>query len=233
MSLYRDEVDALRHRIESVESELHATRKELATPVAALAARGPILLAFVIDSRPSMAPHLDQAAASIPRLVNAMRDDDRIAILQTSGAGSNVVLPISSVASVRTSLPGVLRELRPGPPSRWERGAVSAGIHAGMDLMQRSMQDARVVVVTDGGDVGWDLAESAAGYAAGQGFRVSALAVGDFVDGYPQSIARAGHGHFADLRVQTAFDEFITEELKGNILERQESSPVGKLGKTE
>jgi len=183
-----------------------------AAPVAS-SLRPPITIAVVLDSRPSMASAFPRAIASITILLDAMRDDDRIGVVQVGGSRPpTVVQPISPVAAARATLPAALRLLHTNNASPWDRAA-SEAVRAGRDLLERSEGDARILVVTDGKDGGWELAEGAAGYAARQGFRVSAFGAGEYVEGYPQSIARAGHGSFADLGEVGALDRFVAAEL--------------------
>jgi hypothetical protein len=165
-----------------------------------------VTLAVVVDTRPSMAPHLHRVASAVTTLAAVMADDDRIGVLQVDNHGSRLVVPLSPVASARPTLAASLAGLRAAENSDWERGTVSSAIQAGagVELLQRTQGEARILVVTDGRDVGWDLAESAAARAAQQNVRVSAIATGDVVEGYPQSVARAGHGVFVDLRNEGA-----------------------------
>ena len=196
-------------------SEVAGSAPETARePTRAPRVRIPTSLAVVIDSRLSMQPHLAPAALAIVKLVNTLEDDDRIGILQVDGRGSQVVLPVSTAISSRAALAGVLARVSVRAPE-WpakEQFTVSSGITAAMELLERWTPDARIVVVTDGEDASWAYAEGTAAHAADRGFRVSALGAGRFTVGYPESIARAGHGSFASLSDQASLDRFITEQ---------------------
>jgi hypothetical protein len=172
-------------------------------------ARDPITLAIAIDVRPSLAPHFPRIVVDVGKLIRAMDDADRVAILAFDGLDQRVLLPLSRVSLARHTAETVLGRLEPGEERYWGPGGVANGIQSARELLEHSQGDPRVLVVTDARDAEWAFSEWTAADSARRGFRVSSWGAGRFVAGYLQSIARAGHGNFADLSRQTAVDEFV------------------------
>ena len=139
------------------------------------AVRGPIALAVVLDTSSAMAgPKLENAKASILRLLARIQDDDEISLVRY-GDTSELVLPLTRVSAARADLPGRLAELRPSGGVNVP-GALSSGL--------RTLDDAaigktrRLVLVSDGYDDAGAQTTALARRAFHDGITVSTLMVG-------------------------------------------------------
>jgi Ca-activated chloride channel family protein len=139
--------------------------------------RGPIALAVVLDTSGSMGgPKLENAKASILRLLARMKDTDEIALVRYDDT-SELVLPLTPVSAARETLPGRLADLRPAGGSNVP-GALSSGLRALDDAAKE--RGRRLVLVSDGVEDPHLRAQSAslARRASDSGITVSSLVVG-------------------------------------------------------
>jgi Ca-activated chloride channel family protein len=176
--------------------------------------RAPIAMAVVIDTSGSMSgDKIEGAKRSVLRLIDDMKDFDRIAVIRYSD-DAEVLQPLASLGEVRSQLRERVRGLSAGGgtniPSGLARG-LEAFRHAteGGDLVRR------VVLVSDGLDGTRQQAESLARSAFASGVTISSLGVGlDFDESYMGAIATSGHGNFAFVNDGSSIATFLQRELE-------------------
>lgn len=174
--------------------------------------RAPLSLVVVLDTSGSMAGEkIEQAKSSVISLINDMRDDDEIALVQYSSS-SDLIQPLARVGDVRSALTAKVRRIQSDggtniPP------ALSHGMRALAEAGKGRVK--RVVLVSDGLDSTRAAAEGIARDSAEKGVTVSSLGIGlDFDESYMGAVARSGRGNFAFVNDGAALASFLKHELK-------------------
>lgn len=174
--------------------------------------RAPIAMAVVIDTSGSMSGEkIADAKKSVLRLLEDMRDSDRIAVVTYSDS-AEVIQGLASVGEVRSQLKERIQSLRVGGGTN-----IPSGLERGLEVLRASGHDRveRLVLVSDGLDGTRVQAESLARQAFSSGVTVSSLGVGvDFDEAYMGAIATNGHGNFAFVNDGSSIATFLRRELE-------------------
>jgi Ca-activated chloride channel homolog len=173
--------------------------------------RAPTSLVVVLDTSGSMSgDKMDDAKASVLRLLGEMADDDEIALVSYSDA-AELLQPLARVSAVRSQLGARVRRLSAGGGTN-----IPSGLLSGMRALDEASNGRvrRVVLVSDGLDGTRDEAERLARSSFAYGITVSSLGVGlDFDESYMSSVARTGHGNFGFVNDGASLASFLTREL--------------------
>lgn len=174
--------------------------------------RAPASLAIVLDTSGSMrGAKLEDAKRSVLRLVDAMRDDDEIALVRYAD-DSALVQPLARVGDVRAALTSRVRALTAGGGTN-----IPSGLSRGLQALDeaRASRARRVVLVSDGLDGTRARAEDLARAGSRRNITVSSLGVGlDFDHRYMASVAEIGQGNFAFIEEGGSLGGFLDRELR-------------------
>lgn len=174
--------------------------------------RAPLSMVVVLDTSGSMSgDKIADAKRSVRRLVEDMRDDDELAIIEYSDS-ARVVEPLARVGEARGRMLSAVSRLSAGGGTNIPSGLASAIAElegAGKERVRR------VVLVSDGLDASRAQAEALARRSFAEGTTISSLGVGsDFDESYMSSLAVSGHGNFAFVSDGASLGTFLSRELR-------------------
>jgi Ca-activated chloride channel family protein len=175
----------------------------------------PVSLVVVLDRSGSMeGEKLASARESIVTLLDAMADEDRLAVVAYDDV-AELVQPLAPARVLRRSLPDRIRRLGAGGGTN-----IPAGLAMGMTALREAPEGTaqRMILVSDGRDgSGLSLADVAAQVDRAAGDRVitSSLGVGlDYDSAFMTRVADAGRGNYAFLQHGAELDSFLRRELE-------------------
>jgi Ca-activated chloride channel family protein len=173
--------------------------------------RAPLALAVVLDTSGSMeGEKIQQAKNAVRELIDAMRDDDEIAMVRYSDTAS-IVQPLARVGTVREGLVARVKEITAGGGT-----AIPLGLSTGLSALGEvgAGRVERIVLVSDGLDSTRVQAENLAQSSFARGITISSMGIGlDFDESYMAGVARAGHGNFGFVKDASALATFLHREL--------------------
>jgi Ca-activated chloride channel family protein len=193
------------------ERDLFAEVRVVADPTQRGRARAPLSLAVVLDTSGSMGGEkMEDAKASVLRLLREMQDDDEIAVVRYADE-AEVLQPLAPVGRIRQELGARIRGLDAGGGTAIPRG-LGAGLKALGEVGRGRVR--RVVLVSDGLDSTRTEAERLAQTSFEHGVTISSLGIGlDFDEAYMNGVATAGHGNFGFVKDGAALAGFLQKEL--------------------
>lgn len=205
MALSHQKVLADGERRVFAELDLRATAAQEAVE------RAPLSLVVVLDTSGSMSGEkIAQAKRSVTRLIQDMRDDDRVALVRYA-SDAELIQPMARVGDIRHSLINRVEGLSSGGGT-FIPGALRRGLDAIPSFERQRVQ--RIVLVSDGLDSTQAEATRIASDSAERGITISALGIGlDFDESYMSSVASSGHGNFAFVERPEALAQFLRREL--------------------
>jgi Ca-activated chloride channel family protein len=193
------------------ERDLFAEVRVVADASARDRVRAPLSLAVVLDTSGSMAGEkMDDAKASVLRLLREMQDDDEIAVVRYSDE-AEVLQPLAKVGRIRHELVAKIQGLDSGGGT-----AIPRGLGAGLKALDEAGRGRvrRVVLVSDGLDSTRTEAERLARTSFEHGVTISSLGIGlDFDESYMNGVASSGHGNFGFVKDGAALAGFLQREL--------------------
>jgi len=176
------------------------------------AAHAPLSLVVVLDTSGSMeGEKIEEAKASVVKLIRRMNDADELAVIRYSDDATTVV-PLGKVSDVRARAIARVQELTADGGT-----AIPRGLEKGLAQLGESNRDRvrRVILVSDGLDSTRAQAERIATNSFEHGIVISSLGIGlDFDERYMSSVAQRGHGNFGFVKDAPALATFLERELE-------------------
>lgn len=189
---------------------------------AAGAAPLPWNLTFLVDVSGSMAGRLEMVQGTLERLVDAMREGDRISIATYAGSVSTVLDPTTLREKDRETVKGIIRDLRAGGGT-----AMADGLENAYAVNRRGFLAVgvnRVIVCSDGdaniGATGFEAMLARIRHHKEEGITLSTLGfgIGNYNDADMEMLADRGNGNYyyidSDAEAARLFSEELTAMMR-------------------